>query len=137
RIEWRATFARANRDEPGLRETLYERNGSVFVLADESQSGFTMFNDLRDDTLDLAASWSLFRAVRGLPVQYKFGGQYVERTRDFASRRFRFVPVNVVGLDLTRSPEELFTPANIGPRFELREETRPTDFYDAEQTVAG
>ncbi|HEX6210252.1 MAG TPA: TonB-dependent receptor, partial [Methylomirabilota bacterium] len=137
RIEWRATFARANRDEPGLRETLYERNGSVFVLADESQSGFTMFNDLQDDTLDLTASWSLFRAVRGLPVQYKFGGQYVERTRDFASRRFRFVPVNVVGLDLTRSPEELFTPANIGPRFELREETRPTDFYDAEQTVAG
>ena len=137
RFDWRATFARAERDEPGLRETLYERNGDLFVLADESQSGFTMYNGLDDDTVDVAANWSLFTAVRGLPVQYKFGGQYVERTRDFASRRFRFVPISVGGLDLTRPAQELFTPANIGPRFELREETRPTDFYDAEQTIAG
>jgi outer membrane receptor protein involved in Fe transport len=137
KLDWRASYSRADRDEPDLRETLYERNGDIFVLADESQSGFRMFNTLEDDTVDVTAGLSIFSRVRGLPVQYKFGGQYVDRTRDFASRRFRFVPTNIVGLDLSQRPEELFTPANIGPRFELREETRPTDFYDAQQTVAG
>ncbi len=137
RLDWRATYATADRDEPDLRETLYERNGSRFVLADESQSGFRMFNTLDDETVDLTAGLSLMTTSRGLPLQYKFGGQYIERTRDFSSRRFRFVPTNVVGLDLSLSPEQLFTPENIGPRFELREETRPTDFYDAEQIIAG
>jgi len=137
RIEWRATVSRADRGEPDLRETLYERVAGEFQLADESQSGFRMFNDLEDDTVDASAALSFFTSARGLPIQYKFGAQYVNRTRDFSSRRFRFVPLDVVGLDRTLRPEELFTPANIGPRFELKEETRPTDFYDAGQTVAG
>ena len=52
RFDWRANFARATRDEPDLRETLYERplNSAanvVYTYADESQSGFRMFNDSR------------------------------------------------------------------------------------------
>jgi hypothetical protein len=135
RIDWRVSLARANRDEPDLRETLYERNGSVYVLADESQSGFRMFNTLDDESIDLAGNWSTFGTQRGLPVQFKFGAAYLNRTRDFTSRRFRFVPVSLSGLNLTQAPETLFSAANIGPRFELKEETRVTDTYDAEQDV--
>jgi outer membrane receptor protein involved in Fe transport len=138
-IDWRVTYGRANRDEPDVRETLYERNGSVFVLADESQSGLRMFNALDDKTTDLAASWSLFGTQWAeLPVQFKFGGSYVERTRDFSSRRFRFVPTGG-SADLTQTPEQILTPANIGPSgaYELKEETRVTDAYDAKQTVGG
>jgi hypothetical protein len=136
-IDWRVSRALANRDEPDLRETLYERNGPVFVLADESQSGFRMFNALDDQTIDAAANWSLTGVRAGLPVQVKFGASYLDRTRDFTSRRFRFNPVNLSGLNLQQTPEALFSPTNIGPRWEIKEETRATDAYDAQQKVTG
>lgn len=148
RIDWRASYANANRDEPDLGETLYQANldanlqpRDAFVLADESQSGFRMFNNLDDKTLDLAFNWSLFRTTGDRPTQYKFGVNYIDRTRDFQSRRFRYIP-NVatsggsVGIDLTQTPEDIFTQTNIGPRFRFNEETRPVDAYDGAQTTA-
>jgi outer membrane receptor protein involved in Fe transport len=135
RFDWRLSYAKANRDEPDLREVLRENNGGVFVLADESQSGFRMFNTLDDQTTDVGGNWALAGTQSGLPMQLKFGASYVDRTRDFSSRRFRFVPVRTTGLDLSRPIEELLTPATIGPNYEIKEETRPTDAYDATQTV--
>lgn len=133
RIDWRATRSMAARDEPDLREVLYEENAGEFVLSDQSQSGLRMFNTLDDDTTDVSANWSLLSTMNSLPVQMKFGAQYIERTRDFTSRRFRFIPISFSGLDVTADPESFYTPANIGPNFELKEETRPTDTYAAEQ----
>ena len=56
RFDWRVNVASASRDEPDLRETLYQQpflagttnpNPAIApVLADESQSGFRLFNDL-------------------------------------------------------------------------------------------
>ncbi|MGE0594670.1 MAG: carboxypeptidase regulatory-like domain-containing protein [Vicinamibacterales bacterium] len=140
-IDWRFSRAKANRDEPDLREALYERNGvgpsAPFVLSDESQSGFRMFNALDDRTLDGGANWSVFRTQwSNLPAQYKFGFSYLQRDRDFSSRRFRYQPLSMSGLDLTLDPEALFTAATIGPNWEIKEETRATDTYDAKQTVA-
>jgi outer membrane receptor protein involved in Fe transport len=136
RLDWRGAYSRSNRDEPDLREVLYDDLTGVFRLADESQSGFRMFNDLSEDALDLGVSWSsMFTNWTGGPAVVKFGPGYVRRERDFSSRRFRMIPLSTTGLDLTQSPEALFTPANIGTRFELREETRPTDTYDADQTI--
>lgn len=137
RLDWRGTFSKSSRDEPDVRETLYQQIGTDWVLADESQSGLRMFNDLDEDTVDVGANWStVFSGVSGLPAMVKFGTNYTTRERDFSSRRFRFIPLNVVRYDLTQTPEQHFTPENIGTRFELREETRATDFYSAEQTVA-
>lgn len=150
RIDWRVSVARASRDEPDLRETLYQAPMSAslvptgnFLLADESQSGFRMFTDLDDRTTDVAANWNLVGAVAGRPTQFKAGTGLIERTRRFSSRRFRFIP-NVantggqVGVNLSLRPEELFVAANIGPRFRFNEETRPVDAYDGDQTtVAG
>ena len=141
RIDWHASYGKANRDEPDLRETLYQQpivNGvgaGTFVLADESQSGFRLFNTLDDDTIDLGGNWSTFGTLAGRPVVYKAGPSYIRRTRDFSSRRFRYIPTNLVPLNLTQTPEELFTTANIGPAFRFNEETRPVDAYDAEQTT--
>lgn len=138
RVDWRATYSRARRDEPDLRETLYEFNPArnAFVLADESQSGFRMFNDLQDEVIQGAVDWSLFFSQwGGLPAQVKFGPAITRRERDFASRRFRFVPINTRGIDLALSPEQLFIPENIGPHFELKEETRNTDAYTASQDL--
>jgi outer membrane receptor protein involved in Fe transport len=153
RLDWRVNVAQATRDEPDLRETLYEANlssttlqpTSAFVLADESQSGFRMFNELNDDTLDVAANWSLYSTAGSRPTQFKFGAAYVERTRDFQSRRFRYVPVVLnktdppaVQFNAQLPPEELYTSSNIGTAFSFLETTRPVDAYDGEQTtIAG
>ncbi len=141
RLDWHASYGNANRDEPDLRETLYQQsivNGigtGSFLLADESQSGFRLFNVLDDETFDVGANWVTLQTMGGRPVVYKFGPSYVRRTRDFASRRFRYIPTNAVALDLSRTPEELFATGNIGPAYRFNEETRPVDAYDAEQTT--
>ena len=149
RIDWRVNVARATRDEPDLREVLYERGigatTAPFTLADESQSGFRMFNELNDDTVDVAANWSTFDTSGGRAAQFKFGLSYVERTRDFRSRRFRFIPITSQKADAGNllfdnrlTPEELYTPQNIGVAFRLNEETRPVDAYEGEQdTTSG
>jgi TonB-dependent receptor len=144
RIDWRVNVARANRDEPDLREVLYQgalgNPNATFTLADESQSGYRQFNTLDDETVDVGANWSIFQTSAGRATQYKFGLGYVERTRDFQSRRFHFIPIaankdSAVPAALTSTPEQLFTSANIGVAFRLNEETLPDDAYDGEQTT--
>jgi hypothetical protein len=148
RIDWRANFARATRDEPDLRETLYERllnvpTNTPFLYADESQSGFRMFNELSDDTVDGQFNWSVFNTSGNRPTQYKFGAAYVDRGRDFQSRRFHYIPITTQKADTGNllfnqalPPEEIFVSSNIGTAFRLNEETRPTDAYQGDQTTA-
>ncbi|HXW03676.1 MAG TPA: TonB-dependent receptor [Vicinamibacterales bacterium] len=141
RLDWRASYGKADRNEPDLRETLYQQsivNGvgtGNFLLADESQSGFRMFNTLDDETFDVAANWTSFQTLAGRPVVYKFGPSFVRRTRGFQSRRFRYIPANTSGVNLAQDPEVLFATNNIGTVFRFNEETRPVDAYDAEQNV--
>jgi hypothetical protein len=155
RIDWRVNVARANRDEPDLRESLYQAPFSMatgvavatgpFVLADESQSGFRMFSNLDDKTTDVGGNWSVFSTRGGHATQVKVGLSYIERTRDFTSRRFRFIPITTqkadtgnLLFDQTLQPEELYTSANIGTAFRFNEETRPVDAYDGlQKTTSG
>jgi len=152
RIDWRVSVARADRDEPDLREMLYERtlladgtpNTTLpFLYADESQSGFRMFNALDDDTTDAAFNWATLSTPGGKPTQVKFGFNYVERTRNFRSRRFHYIPITTQKADTGNllfdqrlTPEEIFVSSNIGTAFRLNEETRPTDAYAGEQKTA-
>lgn len=151
RIDWRVNYARANRDEPDLRETLYERTlladltpntALPFTYADESQSGFRMFNTLADDTTDVNFNWSVLNTAGGRPTQFKFGANYVDRSRDFQSRRFHFIPITTQKADAGNllfnnqlTPEEIFVSSNIGTAMRFNEETRPTDAYRGEQTT--
>ncbi len=136
RLDWRATFSRAERNEPDIRETLYQEIKGVYSLADESQSGLRMFNMLDEEAYEIAGNWTVaFAGPQALPASIKFGASYSDRARTFDSRRFRFIPINVRRFDLTQTPEQIFTAENIGTRYELREETRETDSYDADQQV--
>lgn len=138
RLDWKIALSRAAREEPDLREALFEFDParSTYVLADESQSGLRQFNDLLDDTVETSGNWStLFKQWDGLASQVKFGGSHLDRDRDFLSRRLRFNPRNAAGVDLSAPVEQIFAPANVGTAFELREETRGTDRYDAAQSV--
>jgi hypothetical protein len=151
RVDWRVNYSRATRGEPDLRETLYERLSTLagtsettnpFTYADESQSGFRMFNELDDDTVDVAANWAVMNAAGGRPTQYKFGLNYLERSRDFRSRRFHFIPITSQKADAGNllfdnrlQPEQIFAPDMIGTAFRFNEETRPTDAYAGDQTT--
>jgi len=138
---WRYTYARATLDEPDLRETLYELNPTLqeFVYFDQTQSLFRLFNEMRENlrepAFDLAKLFVLGSGgTRALNV--KAGFDYVNRDRVFDSRRFRFFPRGLSGVDTTLRPELLLVPSNINPdTFEIREETRNTDHYDALQNI--
>ena len=151
RIDWRVNYARAKRDEPDLREMLYQaplarRIGCSrrvpFTLADESQSGFRMFNKLDDDTLD----------VGGQLEHLQHGGRPADavQVRRELRRSHARLPVAALPLhpvttqqgrpgglpfNLTLTPEQLYAPSNIGTAFRFNEETRPVDAYDGEQTT--
>jgi outer membrane receptor protein involved in Fe transport len=77
-----------------------------------------------------------------MPTQYKFGFNYVDRSRDFVSRRFHFIPITTQKADSGNllfdpllPPEELFKPSNIGTAFRFNEETRPVDGYSGDQST--
>jgi hypothetical protein len=137
---WRYTYSRATLDEPDLRETLYEFNPSAndFTYLNQTQSLFRMFNEMRENVREPAFDLSKFWFFGSASLNTKLGASYINRDRVFDSRRFRFTPRGLAGLDLTQRPEQLLTPENIeGDRgFEIREETRPTDHYDALQNIS-
>ncbi len=89
-----------------------------------------------DHVYEVGVDWSLYATQwSGLPAMIKVGPYVQYRDRDFSSRRFRLVNISPGRFDISQPPEALFTPENIGPNFELREETRATDTYTADQTI--
>lgn len=134
-LTWRYTYSRATLDEPDLRESLYEFSPAAkeFIYLPQTQSLFRLFNEMRENVREPAADWAKYWFFGGTSLNTKAGFSYINRDRVFDSRRFRFIPRSLGGLDTRQSPEELLVPGNIGPgrAFELREETRTTDHYDA------
>ncbi len=115
----------------------------VYTYADESQSGFRMFNELNDDTADVAVNWATLSAAGGQADAVQVRLRYVDRSRDFQSRRFHFIPITTQKADTGNllfdnmlPPEQIFVEGNIGTAFRLNEETRPTDAYNGDQTTA-
>jgi outer membrane receptor protein involved in Fe transport len=137
---WRYTYSRAVLDEPDLREALYELNPFVgeFTYLPQNQSLFHLFNEMRENMREPAVDLSKFWFANGITISGKIGGSFINRDRVFDSRRFIYVPRgSLAGLDLTAAPEELLAIDNIRPTngFEISEETRSTDHYDALQNL--
>jgi len=135
-LEWRGSTSSAETGE-NRRQTLYEElRPGEFELTDNASSGFMYFNDLVDEVNDAGIDWTTF--LTGPVVgSVKVGGAWTENQRDFDGRRLRFFLRRSFGLDLTDSPEDLYTEDNIGPNgFELQEITRPTDNYQGDQEIS-
>lgn len=136
-IEWFTSSSEGTNDE-NLRQTQYDQIApGVFRLADEPQSGLLLYNELVDSVGESRLDYSVFYSTPSVTGTVKAGGAITSRDRDFDSRRFRFVPNPRARVDFTLSADELFIPENIGPNaaFEIREETRSTDSYDATHDV--
>lgn len=138
-VNWRYTLSRATLDEPDLREVLFEKNPFTgeFQYRNENQSLFRLFNNMRENLREPGIDLQRFWFLNKVSFNIKAGAQYSNRDRTFDSRRFRYNPRSLFGIDITLSPEELLVPENIDPNrgFEIREETRNTDHYDGRQDI--
>ncbi len=160
-FRWKTSYALSNRYQPDdrqIRYDLYEKStGWEWQYEDIPGSGSRNFFDLDGNIYDVGLDYSIpFNPFsvpdpdpdpdKLMPYQHiSFGGALMKRTRDFESRRFRFVPASVAGfpkdelgniIDLSVPPEQLFIPENINPEgFFLSETTRGNDSYEAEQEL--
>lgn len=138
-VDWSVAHSDAS-NESDLRENVYrESDPGVFVMQTGfADSGKLEYFDLADEVEQAGLSYtSFFAATSGtMSGSLKGGIDRLQRTRDFSARRFRFTTSNHQQFDLTLTPDEIYTAANIGPTgFELREITGVNDAYDAEHTI--
>lgn len=137
-LNWRFTYSRATFDEPDLREVLYEFDNTLnkFVYFDTTQSGLRMFSEMRENIREPAFDLLKYFFTSKSTFSIKLGFSNINRDRKFNSRRFRFLPRGFDGVDRSASAENLYATENLTPnRFEINEDTRPTDFYVAAQDV--
>src|SRR5690606_7130955 len=121
-LEWNVSLARANRDEPDTRDTVYrgQPDGSV-VYIDGSESGSHFFADQSERSLGAGFDYTQPLSEDEESAKLKFGGLVSTRDREFDSRRFAFrrVPGSPEEDALCPSwsldcPDKLFTQDNIG-----------------------
>jgi outer membrane receptor protein involved in Fe transport len=138
-FEWNLTRSEASNDSD-LRENLYRESdpGKFELQTGFAESGRIEYFALADTIEQAGISHTVFFA----PANGRWSGSVkggldrLERTRAFDARRFRFVQAGALNVDLSLTPDEIFTAANIGPNgFEVREVTGVNDAYDASHTV--
>lgn len=133
RLEWRATAARAGRDEPMLREAVYLDDDGTFRLHNIGESGRYFWSTLTDDDMSGALDWTVPFGFLGSDASFKFGGEYRRRTRDFAARRLNWKFLGGVIEDIDTALQDATIVANarhIG-EMSIDEVVEPGDLYDA------
>ncbi|MDT8398151.1 MAG: TonB-dependent receptor plug domain-containing protein [Pseudomonadales bacterium] len=141
-LNWHYSGAQATRNAPDMRQFRFDINPitgeSVFsVRGDGNQR---VWSTLKDNNDDFGFSAKLFlQTPFSTSTDLSFGMNRVEKDRASEIRRFAFISQGVASndQDLRLLPlDQILSPENIGPAaFELRETTRSTDTYSADQTI--
>ena len=146
RLEWKGTLARADRDEPGLREAIYLRSFNAeedepFLLENIDQSGRYFYSFLQDDDRSAQLDWQVpIGSWSGGEASVKVGAAWRDRTRGFSARRFRW---SFQGGIVSNLDAALFDGSIVGEtpqtaQFALREVVEPGDLYGADdERLAG
>ncbi len=135
-LDWQLTYSTSKRDEPDMREVIRDATTGSYLAT--PQSGTRFFNNLDDHIIEPQISWSTPFYRGSFSGSIKVGVRGTFRDRTFAARRFRFVPLRLSEIDLKAPSNVLFGPDNITPdRFQIRENTRGSDRYDATMDVYG
>jgi len=145
-FDWQYTDANADRDEPNTRRYRYDYVGAdTLEFSHRSDSNAQTFGKLEDQQEDFSFKAMLpFDFTDGSALQLSAGGAHTSRDRNSAIRTFTFqlapgsqLPADNPGFYL-QPIGQILDPANIGPDgFVLRETTRATDNYFAEQKLTG
>ena len=141
RFDWRATLARADRDEPFLRETIYlQDNDGAYRLLDFTESGRYFWSELIDDDMSAEFDWRFPFQLLSREAAIKFGGAYRDRSRDFGARRLNwlFRGNTIEDLDGSLSSGTIVATAPGLNEFAIDEVVEPGDIYDAtDERMAG
>ncbi|MBQ85876.1 MAG: hypothetical protein CMQ16_05675 [Gammaproteobacteria bacterium] len=136
-VNWRLSKINAERDAPD--ERIYRRdNGEFSSRVDGNLRNWSTLDDeVRDVGLDL--SMTFYGGPGGSTITTRAGYMHVEKERESEIRRFGFAFAGAAANDielLVRPLEEILVPANIvSSGFTIREITRPTDNYQAQNTL--
>jgi len=142
RLEWRVTGARANRDEPLMRETIYDQDPSSgeFLLLDYTESGRYFYSELTDDDLSSEIDWTVPFDLFSRDASLKLGGAYRDRMRDFGARRhnWRFSGGTYSDLDTDLASGTVVGTAPSQGEFLISQVVEPGDIYQAsDERMAG
>jgi len=139
RLDWRATLARADRDEPFLRETIYlEDNDGTFRLLDFTESGRYFWSELVDDDRSGEFDWRFPFSFFSREASVRFGAAYRDRTRDFGARRLNwlFRGSTIEDLDSSLDSGTIVASSPGSGQFAIDEVVEPGDVYDADDERA-
>jgi hypothetical protein len=141
KLDWRTTLARADRDEPFLRETIYvQDDDGSYKLLDFTESGRYFWSELIDDDQSAEVDWRFpFRFGAG-EWAVKFGGAYRNRNRDFGARRLNwlFLGNTIEDLDSALAQGTVVDGSPKAGQFSIDEVVEPGDVYAADdERVAG
>jgi TonB-dependent receptor len=136
RLDWRATLARADRDEPFLRETIYvlDEGDDVYRLLDFTESGRYFWSELVDDDMSGELDWRIPFRVGSREWAVKAGGAYRNRTRDFGARRLNwlFAGNTIDDLDSALASGTVVGSSPDVGEFAIDEVVEPGDVYAAD-----
>lgn len=92
KFEWHGNYARAERDQPDLRNQLWQSSagsGSNFIRTG-NPNGQRFFSNTTDDVASIDAKYTIpFKQWDGLQSKLKFGGMALDRTKIFRFREFQ------------------------------------------------
>ncbi|MBX7079051.1 MAG: TonB-dependent receptor [Nannocystaceae bacterium] len=143
-IDWFGAFAQARRDDPSIRDMVYQPDPGAGDWRLSGQGASVMFLDLRDNTGNGAVNFTMpFKQWRQLDGKFKFGAWVEGKRREFVVRRFTYQTVN--GIDAPIGTGNLLinkyiggglSPAQGGQQpYYVAETTQPFDNYHAQQQV--
>lgn len=136
-INWRASRIKAERDSPDWR--IYRRDaGELSSRVDGNQRTWSVLDDTAEE-FGVDASMTFYGGPLESIVTTRAGYVNNQKERQSEIRRFGFAFIGALTNDrnLLLSPvENIFSPENIRPDgFQIRELTRPTDNYQAENEM--
>ena len=141
-LDWQYTRATAGREEPNTRRWRYDYAGDALEFSRRSDSNSQTYGELEDKQDNVQLKGMLpFDLSDGSTLSLAAGAGRSTRDRASSIRGFAFELAP--GSDLAADPdfwrlpiEQILAPGNIRPDgFVLREVTRATDNYSAEQTL--
>ncbi len=140
KLEWRYAFGQARRDEPDRRDYRYDWLPRVndWVLSPRPDGNTRLYSNLVDNSHDLGAAVTVpFGVWSSLQAKLKAGADFMYKSRAVSTRQFAFTASTPPPEEArTASPEQIFTPQNIGhDGYQLTETTRSTDNYTASHTI--
>ncbi|MCB9685525.1 MAG: carboxypeptidase regulatory-like domain-containing protein [Alphaproteobacteria bacterium] len=138
-VEWRYAFSTALRDAPDQREDRYDLEESTgqWLISDRPEGNGIQYSHLSDLNHDARLDLSLPFGPEGQRSELKAGGAAAFRNRSVDTRRFGYFERSAIDPDdRTLTSDQLFDAEHIGTDgYELRETTRSTDNYTAEQQL--